>query len=271
MLEKSLSVGNIEQYISFINSIPLLTAQEEYELSCDWFDHKNIDAARYLVLTHLRLVVSTARCYMGYGLPFPDLIQEGSVGLMKAVDRFDPYKGVRLVTFAIHWIKAEINEYVIKNWRIVKTVTTKNQRKLFFKLRSSKNDSTLTKEQAVNIAESLNVKSEDVYDMDMCFSGADISLVSCDDGGYSPEDFLSADCDTPDVIVSNKIMSKLRSVQLESALNELDDRSQDIIKSRWLSDKKAILSILAKKYNISVERVRQIEVIALRKMRAFFV
>ena len=266
------STGGIEAYISFVNTIPLLTDKEEYDLAEQWRNDEDVEAARYLVLSHLRLVVSIARGYMGYGLPLADIIQEGTIGLMKAVKRFDARRKVRLVTFAIHWIRAEINEYVIKNWRIVRTVTTKSQRKLFFNLRSHKEDmGNLSEVEANKIAKELNVTRNDVVDMNMRLTGGDVSILPENGEGFAPVDWLRDEDHTPEMMIEKKSQDKLHTDGIEAALSELDERSQDIIKSRWLVEagNELTLSELAAKYSVSAERIRQIEVKAMEKMKQY--
>ncbi|MCE2705466.1 MAG: RNA polymerase sigma factor RpoH [Proteobacteria bacterium] len=264
--------GSLEEYIRFVNSIPLLTSSEEYTLAEKWQNDEDIEAARYLVLSHLRLVVSIARNYTGYGLPLADVIQEGTIGLMKAVKRFDPKRGVRLVTFAMHWIRAEINEYVIKNWRIVRTVTTKSQRKLFFSLRSHRSDiGNLSEAEADRLAEQLNVTRDDIVDMNMRLTGSDVGLMSDEKDGFAPQDWLEDKASSPEYILEKNATDKLHTEGIESALQKLDDRSRDIICSRWLADpdNQQTLMELAKKYGVSAERIRQIEVRAMQKMKEF--
>ncbi|MDQ5921095.1 MAG: polymerase sigma-32 factor [Pseudomonadota bacterium] len=266
------SSGSLEAYIQFVNNIPLLTDKEEYELAEQWRVAEDVEAARYLVLSHLRLVVSIARSYIGYGLPLADIIQEGTIGLMKAVKRFDARRNVRLVTFAIHWIKAEINEYVIKNWRIVKTVTTKSQRKLFFNLRSLRKDvGSLSEDEAKRIAQELNVSRDDVVDMNMRLTGGDVSILPDDSDGFAPSDWLKDEEHTPERMVEKKGQDRLHTDGIEMALQELDERSRDIIQSRWLEDpdNQPTLHELAKKYGVSAERIRQIEVKAMQKMKQY--
>lgn len=262
--------GSLEEYISFINSIPLLTDNEELTLAKKWQENEDVEAARYLVLSHLRLVVSIARNYVGYGLPLADIIQEGTIGLMKAVKRFDYTRGVRLVTFAMHWIRAEINEYVVRNWRIVKTVTTKTQRKLFFNLRSHREDvGNLSEEEALKLADELNVSRDDVVDMNMRLTGSDVGLLVDDKDGFAPESWLSDSESTPEQLLEKKEIDKLQTDGIEIALKNLDERSRDIISSRWLADpdEQKTLIELAKKYGVSAERIRQLEVKAMQKMK----
>ncbi|MFN7094221.1 MAG: RNA polymerase sigma factor RpoH [Burkholderiales bacterium] len=266
------SNSSLEAYINFVNSVPLLTEKEEYQLAEKWRNEEDVEAARYLVLSHLRLVVSLARTYAGYGLPLADIIQEGTIGLMKAVKRFDARRNVRLVTFAIHWIRAEINEYVIKNWRIVKTVTTKSQRKLFFNLRSHREGiGNLSEVEAERIAKELNVSREDVVDMNMRLTGGDVSLLAEDGESFAPADWLKDEEHTPEQMLEKKSQDKLHTDGIEYALQQLDERSRDIIQSRWLSDPEdqQTLQKLAAKYNVSAERIRQIEVRAMQKMKDY--
>ena len=265
-----ISQGSLDEYISFVNSIPLLTVDEEYVLAKQWREQEDSDSARYLVMSHLRLVVSIARGYLGYGLPLADIIQEGTIGLMKAVQRFDERKNVRLVTFAIHWIRAEINEYVIKNWRIVKTVTTKNQRKLFFNLRSLRNEvGNLSDEEAGKIAENLAISKDEVVDMNMRLTGSDVALLAENEDDPAPEHWLRDERSTPEHLLYKKSLDSLHTRGIEEALQQLDERSRDIIKSRWLDDPEhqKTLTDLAHKYKVSAERIRQIEVKAMNKMR----
>ncbi len=265
-----LSPGSLESYITFINSIPLLTVKEEYDLASKWQENEDVEAARYLVLSHLRLVVSIARTYAGYGLPLADIIQEGTIGLMKAVKRFDVKRQVRLVTFATHWIRAEINEYVIKNWRIVKTVTTKDQRKLFFNLRSQREDvGNLSEVEARKIAKQLDVSRDDVVDMNMRLTGGDVAILPDSSDDFAPSDWLSDEEHVPEVMIEKKALDRLHTVGIEKAISSLDERSQDIIRSRWLKDPKdqETLHDLAVKYKVSAERIRQIEVKAMEKMK----
>ena len=268
----AISSGGLEAYIHFVNNIPLLTDKEEYDLAEQWRKDEDVEAARYLVLSHLRLVVSISRGYMGYGLPLADIIQEGTIGLMKAVKSFDARRNVRLVTFAIHWIRAEINEYVIKNWRIVRTVTTKNQRKLFFNLRSQRKDiGNLSETEANQIAKDLDVSRDDVVDMNMRLTGGDVSILPDNNESFAPSDWLTDEEHTPEMMVQKKSQDKLHTEGIETALSELDERSRDIIQSRWLAepDDQATLHELAKKYGVSAERIRQIEVKAMQKMKQY--
>ncbi len=270
-------VGNLDAYIRAVQQYPMLTEQEEQNLARRLRDEDDLDAARQLIVSHLRLVVSTARQYLGYGLPHADLIQEGNIGLMKAVQRFDPERGVRLVSFAMHWIKAEIHEYVLKNWRLVKVATTKAQRKLFFNLRSMKgNASHLDQAATESIATQLNVSEADVREMNMRLSGRDIALdpgpdVS-DEDSYAPIDYLADDTMEPTAILEGRDRDNLQSTGLQHALGQLDDRSRHIVQSRWLADDSgATLQDLADEYGISAERVRQIEAKALKSLRSYLV
>src|SRR5688572_17956833 len=264
--------GSLEAYISTVNRFPLLSAAEERSLAQRLRDHNDIDAARQLVLSHLRLVVSVARGYLGYGLPHADLIQEGNVGLMKAVRRFDPERGVRLVSFALHWIKAEIHEHILRNWRLVKVATTKAQRKLFFNLRSMKTRSAaLTHAEAGDIAQTLGVKPEEVLEMEMRLSGQDLALDPTpgdDESPASPIAWLKDDAEEPSQVLEREQIERGRSEGLKSALGKLDARSRRIIEARWLrEDDPATLQELADEYGISAERIRQIESKAIKSMR----
>ena len=265
--------GSIESYIRSANSFPMLSQEEEINLARRLRDEDDINAARQLVLSHLRVVVSIARGYKGYGLPQADLIQEGNIGLMKAVKRYDPERGVRLVSFAIHWIKAEINEFILRNWRLVKIATTKAQRKLFFNLRSlKKNLDTMGPEEVDAIAEKLNVKTEEVMEMETRFSGRDISIepLSQDNEetyNYSPIAYLT-DGTEPSQVLEAQENGSLNSKKLKQALANLDSRSCRIIEARWLCGEKAVtLHKLSEELGVSAERIRQIEVKALQKIR----
>ena len=269
------AVGNIDAYIQASNRFPMLSEVEEARLAQRFHDEGDVDAARQLVLSHLRLVISIARGYLGYGLPHADLIQEGNIGLMKAVKRFDPARGVRLVSFAMHWIKAEIHEYILKNWRLVKVATTKAQRKLFFNLRSLKNSyegtDTLTGTQAGEVAARLGVKQEEVVEMETRLSGRDIALEGNPDDGdeaFAPIDYLADSRYEPTRVMERKALAHLQDEGLHGALCELDARSRRIIEARWLHDgEAATLHELAAEFDVSAERIRQIEVKALQKMR----
>jgi RNA polymerase sigma-32 factor len=264
-------LGTIEAYISTVNRLPILTPERETELARNLRDHEDLGAARELILSHLRLVVSVARQYLGYGLPHADLIQEGNVGLMKAVKRFDPERGVRLVSFAVHWIKAEIHEFIIRNWRLVKVATTKAQRKLFFNLRSMRSDGqTLDTDQVDHIARELNVHRKDVSEMEVRLSGYDLSLENQDnDEKYAPIAYLSdSGRQEPTRVLARLAHDALQSTGLNQALEGLDTRSRRIIEARWLQDDGgATLHDLAAEFGVSAERIRQIETAAMKKMR----
>jgi RNA polymerase sigma-32 factor len=266
--------GSIEAYISAVNRVPLLTEHEEHELARQLRDEESVDAARKLVLSHLRLVVAVARGYLGYGLPHADLIQEGNIGLMKAVKRFDPDRGVRLVSFALHWIKAEIHEYILKNWRLVKLATTKAQRKLFFNLRSMKKGSaTLGASEVDAIAKELGVKPQEVVEMETRLTGADVSLeptADDEDERFAPIAYLADLSSEPTAQIERKETDRLQSEGLSNALTALDDRSRAIVQRRWLvedGEEAATLHELAAEYGVSAERIRQIEVKAMQKMK----
>ncbi|HVF64509.1 MAG TPA: RNA polymerase sigma factor RpoH [Casimicrobiaceae bacterium] len=268
------SLGSLDNYIQAVNRFPLLTAEQEVEFGRRLRASDDLDAARQLVLSHLRLVVAVSRNYLGYGLPQADLIQEGNVGLMKAVRRFDPERGVRLVSFALHWIKAEIHEYILRNWRLVKVATTKAQRKLFFNLRSMKPHShALSGSEASDIAAALNVKPEEVREMEMRLSGQDVALDPTpgdEDSPASPIAWLADDAETPAESFERRQLEAQRSRGLKSALDKLDARSRRIIEARWLreqEDAPATLQELADEYGVSAERIRQIESKALKSMR----
>jgi RNA polymerase sigma-32 factor len=269
------TVGSIDAYIQAANRYPMLTEVEEKRLAERFHNDGDVEAARQLVLSHLRLVISIARGYLGYGLPHADLIQEGNIGLMKAVKRFDSTRGVRLVSFAMHWIKAEIHEYILKNWRMVKVATTKAQRKLFFNLRSLKNDyegvDTLSGTQATEVAVRLGVKQEEVVEMETRLTGRDLALEGNPDDGdeaFAPIDYLADSRYEPTRVLENKALARLHNEGLHEALQELDPRSRRIVEARWLLDgEAATLHELAAEFSVSAERIRQIEVKALQKMR----
>ena len=266
------ALGSIEAYISTVNRLPVLTAEQENTLAKRLREQDDLEAARELILSHLRLVVSVARQYLGYGLSHADLIQEGNVGLMKAVKRFDPERGVRLVTFAVHWIKAEIHEFIVRNWRMVKVATTKAQRKLFFNLRSMKgDDQTLDSKQVNDIANTLNVRPEDVREMEVRLSGREMSLESQDDDEdhFAPIAYLSDEGrQDPVEVLDRRASDDLQGSGLERALATLDDRSRKIVQARWLSEEGgATLHELAAEYGVSAERIRQIEAAAMKKMK----
>ncbi len=271
------SLGNLDAYISAVNRLPMLSAEEESNLARRFREHQDVDAARTLVTSHLRLVVSVARQYLGYGLPHADLIQEGNIGLMKAVKRFDPDRSVRLVSFALHWIKAEIHEYILKNWRLVKVATTKAQRKLFFNLRSMKKGlDTLSPEAVTDIAEQLNVREKDVMEMETRMGGQDLALEPQGDDeqgpNFGPAAYLAAPGSEPSEIIENRQRDWLHAEGLSHALAKLDERSRKIIESRWLRDEdeggSRTLQDLADEYGVSAERIRQIEAQAMKKMKA---
>ena len=267
-----LAAGSIESYVQSVNRLPLLSAEQEQVYARRWREENDVEAARQLVLSHLRLVVAVARGYLGYGLPHADLIQEGNVGLMKAVKRFDPSRGVRLVSFAIHWVKAEIHEYILRNWRLVKVATTKAQRKLFFNLRSMKSGlAPMTAKDVERIAGELRVKPEEVLEMETRLSGQEIAFEADqdDEDAYAPANYLAADRDAePLSQLEAKESEEGRAAGLEEALHSLDPRSRRIIETRWLREKDALtLHDLAAEFKVSAERIRQIEVKALEKMR----
>jgi RNA polymerase sigma-32 factor len=268
------TLGNIDAYISAVNRLPMLTAEEEVSLAKRLRDQNDLAAAQSLILSHLRLVVSIARGYLGYGLPHADLIQEGNIGLMKAVKRFDPDQGVRLVSYAMHWIKAEMHEYILKNWRLVKIATTKAQRKLFFNLRSHKEGlDAMTPAQVEAMAKVLNVKAEEVVEMETRLTGRDIALEAPsddEDDTFAPIAYLSSEASEPSKVLEAQQYDRLQSQGLEAALEKLDPRSRRIVESRWLANDDgsgATLHELAEEFGVSAERIRQIEVVALKKMK----
>jgi RNA polymerase sigma-32 factor len=280
-------LGNLDAYISAVNRLPMLTLEQEQEFARSLKDNNDLDAAGKLVLSHLRLVVATSRKYLGYGLPHADLIQEGNIGLMKAVKRFDPDQGVRLVSYALHWIKAEMHEYILKNWRMVKVATTKAQRKLFFNLRSMKQGfkddadvathrDTLTEDQISSMAKTLNVKREEVIEMEQRMSGGDVLLdpSPSDDGedAFGPIAYLSDATQEPTQLMESRQRDYLASDGIATALEGLDDRSRRIVEERWLKvndDGSGGMTLhdLAAEYKVSAERIRQIEVAAMKKMK----
>ena len=269
------SLGNIDAYISAVNHLPLLSQEEELSLARRLRDQNDLAAAQSLIVSHLRLVVSIARGYLGYGLPHADLIQEGNIGLMKAVKRFDPEQGVRLVSYAMHWIKAEIHEYILRNWRMVKLATTKAQRKLFFNLRSHKSGlDAMTPDQVDALAETLKVKREEVIEMEMRMAGRDVALdapTDDEDDHFAPISYLSSEHSEPLKVLESKQFDQLQSEGLESALAKLDDRSRRIVEARWLANDDgsgATLHELADEFGVSAERIRQIETAAMKKMKA---
>jgi RNA polymerase sigma-32 factor len=266
-------VGSLDAYIERVSRIPVLSREEELELARRLRDEGDLEAARKLVLSHLRFVVHIARGYSGYGLPVGDLIQEGNVGLMKAVKRFDPDVGVRLVSFAVHWIRAEIHEYVLRNWRLVKIATTKAQRKLFFNLRKfKKNLGWLTESETRQIASDLGVSTAEVTDMEQRLSSRDMSFdpapdADDEDGAYSPSAYLPHPEADPSVAVEREQWDEDTAERLSQALETLDERSQHILRSRWMQDEKSTLHELADHYGVSAERIRQIEANAIKKLR----
>ena len=268
---------DIESYLASVHSIPILTKEQEQELAIKLYEEDDLDAARQLVIHHLRFVVHIARSYQGYGLPLGDIIQEGNVGLMKAVDKYDPHRGVKLVSFAVHWIKAEIHEYILKNWRLVKIATTKAQRKLFFNLRGKKKSlDWLTKEEAEQIASDLNVEVKDVLHMENRLSSNDSSFDAPapsgdDDEAMSPSQYIEDKRYDPEVIVANEQAEQVNRGELIEALKMLDERSKDILQRRYLSDQKVTLHDLADEYKVSAERIRQIENSALKKLKSLMV
>ena len=266
------AVGSLDQYIQSVNRVPLLTEKEESELAHSFRENEDLDAARKLVMSHLRLVVAIARGYLGYGLPHADLIQEGNVGLMKAVKRFDPDRGVRLVSFAIHWIKAEIHEYIVKNWRLVKIATTKAQRKLFFNLRGLKaSSSTLQGDDVLAVAQQLGVKPEEVREMETRLSGQEVALEAGpddDEERFAPIAYLADPHAEPSEVLAQRQSARLQDEGLHQALAMLDERSRAIVQRRWLTEgDSATLHELAAEYGVSAERIRQIEAKAMQKMR----
>ena len=270
-IQYALPVGSIDCYIHSVNQVPILSLDEEQNLARLLQNEGDIDAARQLIMSHLRFVVKIARGYNGYGLQQADLIQEGNIGLMKAVKRFNPDVGVRLVSFAVHWIRAEIHEFILKNWRVVKIATTKAQRKLFFNLRSSKKRLGWLNQKEINeVAKDLGVKPADVIEMEKRMSNYDAAFeTDLDDDSitYQPSQYLQNDDCSPEELLENEQNVSNEHENLQSALSLLDDRSKDIISKRWLNEKKATLHDLAAIHNISAERVRQIESSAIKKLR----
>ena len=273
-------LGDLESFIRAANAAPILSVEEEHSLAVQLRDHGDLQAAQRLVLSHLRLVISVARGYLGYGLPFADLIQEGNVGLMKAIKHYDPDRGVRLMTFSVHWIRSEIQEYIVRNWRLVKLATTKNQRKLFFNLRQMKDsDKTLTGDQTTNIANRLAVKPEEVREMETRMAGGDTPIDyrygndDDDNQSMAPIDWLSDESEEPQNKLEERDKEKLANEGLRKAIAELDDRSRRVIQARWLNEnfdgteKPLTLQDLAAELGVSAERVRQIEKKAIAKMR----
>ena len=267
-------LGSLDAYLDRVGKIPVLSREEEHELATRFTRDSDLDAARQLVLSHLRFVVHIARGYSGYGLPVGDLIQEGNVGLMKAVKRFDPALNVRLVSFAVHWIRAEIHEYVLRNWRLVKIATTKAQRKLFFNLRRlKKNLAWLSAEETHAVAQDLGVSTAEVTEMEKRLAARDMSFdpipESDEDDVYSPAAYLQAPDADPALAVEDEEWESDSSHRLQTALDRLDDRSRDILQKRWMTEDKSTLHELADKYGVSAERIRQIEANALGKLRGY--
>ena len=273
-LPVNLSVGTFDAYLDVVRQMPKLTVEQERELALRFRDNGDLEAARELVMTNLRFVIHVARGYSGYGLSMPDIIQEGNIGLMKAVKRFDPDVGVRLVSFAVHWIKAEIHEYVIKNWGIVKIATTKAQRKLFFNLRKSKQDlGWLSNDEAEAIAKDLDVDVSAVYEMEKRLGGRDMSFdmpvdEAAEESYVAPASYLHQHGADPAVLLENSNWVGHEQDLLADAMADLDERSLDILSSRWLADKKSTLHELAERYSVSAERIRQLEKNAMKKLRA---
>jgi len=275
MIPMQLNVGSVDAYIASVNRLPMLSAADEIRLAREFRDHENLDAAKTLVMSHLRLVVSIARQYLGYGIPHADLIQEGNIGLMKAVKRYDPEQGTRLVTYSIHWIKAEIHEYILRNWRMVKIATTKAHRKLFFNLRSNKPTlNALSPSEIDHLAKALDVRQEDVREMEKRLSGGDVAIEadSSDDEAYAPINWLSDTRYEPTEVLALEESRQIQGPGIEKALASLDERSRKIVASRWLNVTDdgtggSTLHDLAAEFNISAERVRQIEAAALKKMK----
>ena len=256
---------DIESYLASVHSIPILTREQEQELAIKLYENDDLDAARQLVIHHLRFVVHIARSYQGYGLPLADIIQEGNVGLMKAVRKFNPEVGVRLISFAIHWIKSEIHEYILKNWKIVKVATTKAQRKLFFNLRNKRKDlNWLSSDDVKMISSELGVDEKSVKEMESRMNSSDVSFdppaeANDDQASYSPANYLSDSSMDPAELVEKNDLEKHNNSELLSAISELDQRSKEILMDRWLSDMKPTLHELSDKYGVSAERIRQIE------------
>ena len=265
------ALGSLDAYIGAVHQIPVLSVEEEQDLALRFRDGDDLDAAKQLVLSHLRFVVHVARGYNGYGLQMGDLIQEGNIGLMKAVKRFDPERGVRLVSFAIHWIKAEIHEYILRNWRLVKVATTKAQRKLFFNLRSMKKDlAPMTQADVARVAQELKVKPDEVAEMEIRLAGQELAFEGerDDEEAYAPAHYLADDAAGPHQVLEAEESARVQSEGLQKALATLDPRSRRIVEARWLREKDAAtLHDLAAEFKVSAERIRQIEAKALDKMR----
>jgi RNA polymerase sigma-32 factor len=275
MMQLALPAGSLDAYIQSVNLIPILTAEEEQDLALRYRHDNDLEAAKQLVMSHLRFVVKVARGYNGYGLPLADLIQEGNIGLMKAVKRFDPSMGVRLVSFAVHWIRAEMHEFILRNWRIVKIATTKAQRKLFFNLRSAKKRlGWMNNEEVDAIAKDLGVTSKDVMEMEQRLSNYDASFdgasVDEEEDVYAPSAYLVDLRSGPEEQLETDQVDDQQQEKLQNAIATLDDRSRDIISKRWLVENRATLHELAEEYDISAERIRQIETSAMKKLKASF-
>ncbi len=270
-LQLSVPSGNIESYLSGIHNIPVLSKEEEIALAVRYREGNDLDAAQSLVISNLRFVAHIARSYSGYGLALADLVQEGNIGLMKAVKRFDPSKNVRLVSFAVHWIRAEMHEFILKNWRIVKIATTKAQRKLFFNLRKSKKKlAWFTDEEVGSVAKDLGVSKKDVLEMESRLTGSDIEFENKDgddDDNFAPAAYLKDMRQEPSRLIENHMTATQNKKQLIDAIKTLDERSKSIIQRRWLTEDKTTLQSLASEYNISAERVRQLENAAMKKLR----
>ena len=270
MSEFALSITNTARDLEVQKYPPILSPEQEYELAIELYENGNLSAAKKLVLAHMRFVAFIAHGYKGYGLEQADLIQEGTIGLMKAVKRFNPHKKVRLSSFAVYWIRAEIHEYIFKNWKIVKVATTKAQRKLFFKLRQAKSRiyQSLTSDQAEEIATDLGVRKKDVIEMESRLQLSDVAFeVNDDEDTYTPEQYLSDPGDTPEQLLLNDNSQRDQNNKLYQALSTLDERSVDILRSRYLKEKKSTLHTLADKYGVSAERVRQLEYKAIKKLK----
>ena len=270
MSEFALSITNTARDLEVQKYPPILSPEQEYELAIELYENGNLSAAKKLVLAHMRFVAFIAHGYKGYGLEQADLIQEGTIGLMKAVKRFNPHKKVRLSSFAVYWIRAEIHEYIFKNWKIVKVATTKAQRKLFFKLRKAKSRiyQSLTSDQAEEIATDLGVRKKDVIEMESRLQLSDVAFeVNDDEDTYTPEQYLSDPGDTPEQLLLNDNSQRDQNNKLYQALSTLDERSIDILRSRYLKEKKSTLHTLADKYGVSAERVRQLEYKAIKKLK----
>ena len=271
-LQFAVPSGSLESYLQAARNIPILTTEEEHDLAVQLQEHGDLEAAQKLVLSHLRFVAHVARSYSGYGLALADLVQEGNIGLMKAVKRFDPTVGVRLISFAVYWIRAEIHEFILRNWRIVKVATTKAQRKLFFNLRSKKKQlGWFNDDEVGSVAEELGVKRTDVLEMEKRLSGLDIGFDGPDDNDENispaPANYLEDNSLEPSQLIEQSNWSENQETRLYSALKDLDERSRDILQQRWLTDNKATLHQLADKYDISAERIRQLENNAIKKLR----